>query len=381
MVVVQFSLSIGLIIGTLVFRSQMQYVSHKALGYDKAHLLEVSTGNVSTRERGENVYRRFKSLAESKPEIHSVAAVMNDMDHTWTAFAFEQEKVIYRTYFNLVSEGYVLAMGMEIVEGRDFHEGEPGNHILVNETLVREFGLEDPIGKQLPGEHFTEQHQIIGVVKDFHFSSLHEKIEPLILALDESALMSGRVGMSSENWPPAFYQLVIRANTNDFHLLTATLEEIWQQVQPDRPFQLQFYDTILDRKYEEERRYSLIIDYAALFSLLIAWLGMMGLTQLTVQKRLKEVGIRKVLGSSPVNIALLISKRFMLLVGIASLIAWPLAWYGLSRWLSGFAYKVHLNPWLFLLAGAVVLGATFVSVSFQTIRAALLNPVKTLRSE
>lgn len=381
MVIAQFSMSIGLIIGTLVFRSQMKYVSRKSLGYDKGHLLEVSTQNVSTKEQGEKIYRQFKSLAESKPEIESVAAVMNDMEHAWTTFFFEEEQRTYKPHFNLVSTDYVATMGMEIVNGRDFHEGETKSHILVNETLVKEFDLEDPIGKQVPGGYFTMPHQIIGVVKDFHFSSLHQKIEPLILALDEEALMSGRMGMSSESWPPAFYQLVVKSTTDDFQLVSATLEEIWYQVQPDRPFQLQFYDTILNNKYEEEHRYSRIIDYAALFSLIIAWLGLMGLTRLTVQKRLKEVGIRKVLGSTSMDITLLISKRFMLLVGAANLVAWPLAWYGLNEWLSNFAYKIDLNYWLFILAGLLVLGVTFISVSFQTVKASLINPVKTLRSE
>ena len=381
LIITQFSFSICLIIGTLVFRSQMKYISEKSLGFDKEELLEVALMDNATMDQAEYGYERFKTLASSHPELDGVAAVMNDLRQPWTGFSFAQEDESMRvSYFNLVSPNYIETMGLELIMGRDFRENDRNGYI-VNESFLEKFEMQDPIGKQVPGKDFESAHQIIGVVKDFHFGSLHEEITPLILGINAAPILEGVSGLSSYNWPPLFNQIVVRSSTDNFSAVTNTLKMVWNEAFPDQPFVLRFYDDILDEKYDQEKRYSKIIDYAAIFSTGIAWLGLLGLTRLTVQNRLKEVGIRKVLGSSPFNITLLISRRFLLLIVIANLIAWPLAWYGLNEWLSSFHYKIQLSLWSFFVAGLGTMIVVFSSVSLQSLKAALVNPIETLRME
>ncbi len=380
MVVTQFTFSVSLIVATLVFRAQMRYITGKDLGFTKEALLELSLGNVGELERSREVFQLYKNEVARKPEVGHVAAVLNDMGNPWTRFGFEQEDGTTKfSYFNLVTSDYLQTMGLELLEGRDFREGESENSIIINEAFVQEYGFEDPLNAQIPGKNFEGPHEIIGVIKDFHFSSLHEKIEPLMLTCGFGNYRSGITRLSSYNWPPIYNRIVVQSNTGDFQQLEQTLSNTWFAVSPQKPFNMTFYEDILATKYEQEQRWSKVFDYASIFSLGIAWLGLIGLTQLSVKKRIKEVGIRKVLGSSSWNVSVLLSRQFLLLTGIASVISWPIAWYGLSRWLDTFEYKIDLGLSWFVLAAAIVVGVTFLSVWLQTFKTANMNPVKSLR--
>lgn len=383
MVVIQFTFCVGLIIGTVVLQKQMNYVSNKSLGFEKNQLIEVELpGNVD-KIAAEKAYSVFKNELSSQPEILSSAATMTTLSVAhWTVFTFDQEdSPQLKLSFNLVSPDYLKTMQLELIEGRDFKEDDTGRSIIVNESLVKKMGWKNPIGKQIPGKHFTKSHEIIGVVKDFNFNSLHSQVEPLILATDIDYILEGMTGISSYVWPPQYFTVMIKAAPGNAANTAKTIENAWQKTMGDLPLEMKYVNEILNEKYKEEKRYSSIINYAAGFSLFIAWLGLLALTRLVIQKRFKEMGIRKVLGSTPLNIVLLLSKKFIILIGLAILLASPIAWWLLEDWLSEFAYSVELNPAIFLLSGLAVIVVTFISIGIQSLKISTLNPSEALRME
>ncbi|WP_462250769.1 ABC transporter permease [Ekhidna sp.] len=383
MVVIQFTFCVGLIIGTSIFKGQMNYISNKSLGFEKDELVEVELPSNLSESEAVLAFDRFKTELNKSAGVINSAATMTTMSVVhWTIFSFDQHDApLLKLNLNLVSPDYVKTMELEIVEGRDFRKGDTGKSIIVNEALVEEMGWENPIGKQIPGKHFQRTHEIIGVVKDFNFNSLHSEVRPLILATEVGHITEGMTGISSYVWPPQFFTAVIRVAPGDASDTEATLKSAWQNTMGDLPFEMRYVNEILNQKYQEEKRYSSIINYAAGFSLFIAWLGLLALTRLVIQKRFKEMGIRKVLGSTSTNIILLVSRKFIILIGLATLIASPIAWWLLNDWLEQFAYKVNLNPLIFLASGLAVIAVTFISISIQSLKVSHINPSEALRMD
>lgn len=383
LMVVQFALSIILIIGTLMMRAQMNYIQERNLGYDQERLIEISMSNTPDLAVANQQVRRFEVEALKNPGVLEIAGSMNDHTNPWTQLHFLQEnETLEKLFFNLVDEGYVEAMGIELVEGRSFSVSENLDAaILVNEALVRYFGWTDPLNQQIPGKNFEKPHRIIGVFRDFHFNSLHQKVEPLILAVKPGAISDGVTGLSTYVWPPNLYQILVRVGPGELEPVLDHLERTWKETQPARPFVYRFVDDLVDQRYAEEKRWNRIINAASVFALLIAWLGLLGLTRLSVQKRTKEIGIRKVLGSSVSSVILHLSGKFVLLVALANLLAWPMAWWGISRWLESFSYRIDLSILTFVLAGIGVLIVAVVSVGLQSYRAALADPAQSLKYE
>lgn len=382
MVVVQFTFCVGLIIGTLVFKNQMDYVSNKSLGFKKDQLVEVELPSNVDKEGAIKAFELMKNELSNHPGIVSTAATMTTMSVQWTTFRFEQEDDSQLSVnFNLISPEYVNAMGLELVSGRDFRPGDNGKAIIVNESLVKEMGWENPLGQQIPGKNFERSHEIIGVVKDFNYNSLHSEVAPLAMALDTDYIFEGVTGISSYVWPPQYYTLMVKVAPGNAAETAETIENAWKDSMGALPFEMKYVNDILNDKYQEEKRYSSIINYAAGFSLFIAWLGLLALTRLVIQKRFKEMGIRKVLGSTPLNIVLLVARKFMILIGIATLIASPIAWWLLNDWLGDFAYQVDLSLWVFLISGFTVLAVTFISIGIQSWKVSNINPSEALRME
>ncbi len=383
MVIIQFTFCVGLIVGTIVFKNQMSYVSNKSLGFEKDQLIEVELPKNMEGKAAAKAYEIFRNELKSNPDVVSTAATMTTMSVVhWTVFTFDQEDDSQlKITFNLVSPNYLSTMGLELLSGRDFREDDTGKAIIVNESLVKEMGWEDPLGMQIPGKDFNRSHEIIGVVKDFNFNSLHTEVAPLILATDVDYIMEGLTGISSYVWPPQFFTAVIKVVPGNAGHIAEDIHAAWQKTMSDLPFEMKYVNDILNEKYKEEKRYSSMINYAAGFSLFIAWLGLLALTRLVIQKRFKEMGIRKVLGSSSFNIILLVARKFVLLIGVATLLASPLAWWLLQDWLSDFAYKVDLNPLIFLFSGLAVIGVTFISISIQSLKISSINPSEALRME
>jgi len=383
LLVLQFALSITLIIGTLVIRSQMNYIQNKDIGYDKERLVEIGMQSSPDIVASQNLLNRFRQELQKDARILAVSASMNSFQEPWTQFGIRQEdESVEQVYFNKIDGDYVETMGIELTRGVDFESNSSNvNKILVNEALVKHFGWEDPLSEQIPGKNYSSNHQIIGVFKDFHFSTLHNKIEPLALSVHKEAILGGVTGLSTYVWPINMYTIVLRVGSGDLGSILQFVESKWEEVNPEQPFVYSFVDDVLAKNYEEEVRWQKVIDSASIFSIIIAWLGLLGLTRLSVQKRVKEIGIRKVLGSSVASVATLLSRKFLLLIVISNLIAWPVAWVLAEKWLEDFTYRTTIGASLFLLSGLAVLLVALASVGYQSLRAANSNPVDSLKCE
>ena len=275
-----------------------------------------------------------------------------------------------------VDSEYIPTLGMEIVAGRNFDPTRPADSscIVINETAARLWGFPDPIDQkvytldrpptgEMKPEYFKEL-TIIGVVKDFHYSSLRDNIGALCMQLDKSR------GLAA-----------FRFKGSDAAAVTKALEKQWKSLSPDQPFSVRFLDEAFARVYSAEQRIGRIAGIFALLSILISCLGLFGLAAFEAERRTKEIGIRKVLGASVAGVTGLLAKDFLKLVLVAIVIATPLAWYFMQRWLQDFAYRIDIPWWLFVLAGLTAVAIAFLTVGFQSVRAARANPVRSLRSE
>ena len=263
---------------------------------------------------------------------------------------------------------------MEIVDGRNFMREFPADStasVLVNEALVEEFGLENPVGHVMTGwlEFIYETPPtVIGVVKDFHFRSLHEEVQPAVI-----------------NMHPNYYNymgnVLVKISPEDMNGTLSLIEATWNKILPSKPFTYSFLDEDVAGQYQAEQRWGQIVTYSALFAILIACLGLFGLATLSVARRTKEIGIRKVLGASASGIVLLLSKDFARLVTLAFVVAAPLAYLAATYLLQDFAYRIEISWPIFLMAGLAALGIALLTVSYQAVKAALGNPVDSLRYE
>lgn len=385
LVVIQFTLSIGLVIGTAIMREQLYFMNEMDLGYERERLLMIRMNGPGGQEEAENLLDRFRNEAAKDPNVLQVSAAMNDSIEPWTRLGFGQADGTFENlYFNLIDPDFVETMGMEIVLGDDFdlsHPADLQNGILVNEALVKHFGWTSPLNARIPGGNASQNHRIIGVVKDFHFSDLREEVAPLIMAVSLDAIVTGRPRLLTYRWPAVYNGIVVRAGAGAIQPVISNLEEIWSKVNPGKPFQLDFEDEVLNGHYADDLRWQKIIDSASAIAIAIAWLGLIGLTRLSVQKRIKEIGIRKVLGSSVWQVLYLLSKRMLILIAIANLLAWPFTWKIANDWLTQFAFRVNMNITTFLLVGIAVLAVAMGSVMLQVLQTAKSNPVKALRHD
>jgi putative ABC transport system permease protein len=376
LVVFQFAVSTTLILCTLLVYSQLRYIQHKELGFDKSQVLIID----NARALGDRL-PAFKQelLQDARVESATISSYL-PMPDSYRENAIlsprrmngSDDKVMQRWR---VDADYVRTLGMQMKQGRGFEPGRVSDStaIIINETAVRELGFADPIGQKLytsrtkavdskPDDY--DELTVIGVVKDFHFESLHSSIGSLFLQL-------GR-----ENGT-----LSVRMKGADASSVIAGLEAQWNRFSPGQAPQYRFFDETLDRMYGAEQRIGAI---ALLFSLLAAFvscLGLFGLAAFTTEQRTKEIGIRKVLGASVSGITRLLAGDFLKLVGIAIVLASPAAFYFMQHWLTDFAYRIDIQWWMFAAAGLAALALAFVTVSFQSIRAALANPVESLRNE
>ncbi len=268
-----------------------------------------------------------------------------------------------------VSHDYLKTYGIDLVEGRDFSPeflSDTNNSVIINQTAAKALGWEDPIGKTMltPVQLGRNRAHVIGVVKDFHFVSLHQKIEPLVL------MLSNRLRFVS-----------IKVNAAELKSTTDYIGEQWNGFEPNVPFNYEFVDEKLAHLYQSEENMGTITGYFSAFAVFVACLGLLGLVSFATEQKKKEIGIRKVLGASVTRVVYLISKEFLKLILIAFVIAAPLSYFFMSRWLEDFAYRTEINPWVFIAAGLAVVFVAVVTLIFQAIKAAAANPVNSLRYE
>jgi len=368
--VFQFVLSIVLIIATLVITRQVQYVQNTRLGYDRENLIYVRIDGDLTKQKN---YQLFKDRASAMPGIamidrcteapHQMNFIVAD-DIRW-----EGKDKNASVSFKPASVGYdfVRIMNLQIAEGRDFSRSvatDSADAFMVNEEAVKEMGLKNPIGKWVSA--WKKKGHIIAVLKDFHTQSLHEAIRPIMIDVKEYE---------------DFGMIIARTRPGQTREALASLEKIYKEVNPAYAFSCQFVDEEYKNLYSSELVISKLSILFATLAILISCLGLLGLVMFAAEQRIKEIGIRKVLGASLAQIIALFSKDFLQLVCIAFLIAGPLAWYAMNHWLRDFAYRVTISWWIFALAGGASLLIALLTVSYQAVRSAMANPVKSLRTE
>ncbi|MBD0287183.1 MAG: ABC transporter permease [Flavisolibacter sp.] len=378
LIVGQFVASIVMIIGTITVGKQLDYLRNKSLGYNKEHILIVPTNN--RRAEGLQVARRFETVVQKNSQVVGTTTSLYSMAESgWMQLGYNDNQNVFRQFrFNAVDADFVTTMGLQMIAGRNFLKDNPAdsNVILVNEALVKEYGWKDPIGQKLPGKY---TQQVIGVVKDFHFESLHTPIKPAVMALKPDSIFANSSDVTFEFSPQP--RVSVRSRGGNLQNHVDFLRSAWRSVAGDQDFEYQFLDDALSRAYQQEQRLSKIVSYASFLSIFIACLGLFGLATLVVVRRTKEIGIRKVLGAEVSSIVALLSKDFVVLVVVASFIAFPIAWWALHQWLQDFAYRISIPWWVFIASAIVAFVIALGTVSIQAIKAALANPVKSLRTE
>ncbi|HVG12367.1 MAG TPA: ABC transporter permease, partial [Flavisolibacter sp.] len=352
LVVGQFVASIIMIIATINVNKQLDYLQTKDLGYNREHLVVVPTNLPGTEGRA--LAARFKNALSGNPQIISSTSSLYSMaNYGWMQLGFTDKQNVFRQFnFNAVDVDFLKTMGLQIVQGRAFQDGNAAdsNTIIVNEALVRQYGWKDPLGRKLPGAY---EQEIIGVVKDFHLESLHSPINPAVIALKPDSIFSQSTDMSYATSPRPRVSVRFKEGSVQEHV--AILKAAWASVAGDLDFEYVFLDEALATAYAQEQRLGNIVKYASVLSIFIACMGLFGLATLVVVRRTKEIGIRKVLGADVRGIVGLLSKDFIVLVLIASLIAFPVAWWALNDWLQDFAFRIPISLWVFLAAALLTM--------------------------
>ena len=370
LVVLQFVISITLLISMGVVYLQMQFVQNKDLGYNKDHLIILpSSGKIKDN------LDSFKSQLLLNPNIKMVATSRlvpsNMLLNSWGGRIYKEGKVeplSFRLAVQEVDYDFIDTYQLKMVAGREFskkYATDDSAAFILNETAVKQIGWtnDEAIGKRM--NYGGNDGRVIGVVNDFNFETLHNEIIPIIF------LITNR----GNN------QVTVRISGKDIPATLSFLKSKWAEYKPGYPFDYEFLNQKLNSLYRKDQKLGSAFGIFALIAVIIACLGLFGLASYTSEIRTKEIGVRKVLGASVSNIVLLISKEFMWLIIIANIVAWPIAYYAMSKWLGEFAYATGINIWLFISAGALALFIAIMTVSYQSIKAALQNPVKSLRYE
>ncbi len=372
LVVFQFVLSIVLIAGIIIIYSQLHYINNKDLGFEKDQRLIFSFYTQDSKSKMPTFINDLRQMAD----INSVSKSNNYLsqfvpqDHG-VYLAGGSEATATDAQNITTDEYFVKANGIKIISGRDFRLYDSGR-VLINETLMKRLGLhpENAPGTRLYSQYKPDPEtfvEVAGVMKDFNYNSLHNDVKPFMLVYDPA-----RNGISN---------ITVAANSKNYKELLGKIKTIWHKNLPETPFEYAFLDDEVQKQYETEITLANIINSFTLMAILISCLGLFGLAAFSAEQRNKEIGIRKVLGASVPGIVQLLSKDFLKLVLIAIVIATPIAWYAMDKWLQAFSYRISISWWMFALAGCIAVIIALFTISFQAIKAAIANPVKSLRSE
>ena len=357
----QFVLTIALIIGTIVIHQQMLFIRTSNLGFEKEHILCLSLkGDLAKKHQLlkdrilENAGVRGITAASDPPAGSLWSMSLNDWEGRKTDAVY---------LMNIVSadEDYLDVLGLTLTEGRFLfpEKGEDIVNLVINEAAVKAMGMTDPMGKRV------REFRIIGVIKDFHYNSLHSHVGPF--------------GMFHA--PDEYDNLLVKIRPENISHTVAAIEKNWNEVAPGYPFEFRFLDETIGALYRNDRRMGSLINLATLLAVFIAGLGLFGMASFAAEQRTKEVGIRKILGASIPNVFILLSRESFLWVLTANLIAWPAAYFLMNKWLSTFAFHISINIMIFFIAGAGTLLIAIMTIGYQTLKAALADPVRSLRHE
>ena len=360
LIIFQFSLTIILIIGTVVVNRQLHFLENKNLGFNKEQVLCIKLqGDLQKKlDLLKNQLKENQRVIDVSGVSYPPSGILSSSRiNKWDTRESNSE---FLSYLLSADFDFAKTMQIKIVEGKYFSlKSDTAEGCIVNQAAVKAMGIQLPVGKKV------EDLKIIGVIKDFNFTSLHSQISPLIIYCD----------------PNEIKQLLVRIKPGDVSQTIKSLETEWNKIAPEFPFDYSFLDEQINKQYKSDIRVGNVINTFSLLALFIACLGMFGLASFTAEQRTKEVGIRKILGASVDSIVFTLIGDFLKWIVLANVIAWPIAWYVINKWLQNFAYRIDISWWMFLLSGGVALLIAILTVSFQAIKAATANPVKSLRYE
>ncbi|MBC7417302.1 MAG: ABC transporter permease [Pedobacter sp.] len=371
LVVFQFFISVGLIIGTVVVQQQMQYIQNKNLGYDKEQLLSIPNSNALGKN--EQIFKedmlRDPRVINATVSSYKPAGPSNGGNAL--SFLEGHENQIMKTQEYHIDEQYIPTFGMKMASGRNFSPTfkTDSTAMVINETAAKAYGWNNvtAVGKTIIRQNSNRgtniPYHVVGVVKDFNFQSLHEPITPLLMTLNPD------------------WGLIFKVKTADIQGLLSDMKKHWSVFNTDEPFSYTFMDDLYKKTYLAEEKTGTILNVFASFTILVACLGLFGLITYTAEQRSKEIGIRKVLGASVSQVVQMLSKDLIKLVFVACVFAFPISYWIMGKWLQSFAFRINISWWMFVIAGLSALLIALITVSFQSIKAALANPVKSLRSE
>ncbi len=365
LVIFQFTLSVTLIISTVLIYNQIQYTQNKNLGYKKENVI-----NLTIEDEIHNNWDAFKNQVLAVPGVTDISrssSTLLSRNSNTMGVSWENKNPDDRILFENVMVGYdfIETMGLELVEGRAYSRdyGIDSTKIILNEAAIKIMGLENPIGKTFT--LWGDDYEIIGIVKDFNYENLRNEVEPLFLRLR----------------PGVGWRAFVRLESSSIASSLSGIEEVYKSFNTNYPFDYQFMDEQYAALYRSEMRIGELAKYFSIFAIIISCLGLFGLSAFTAEQRAKEIGIRKVLGATVHGLVLLLSADFTKLVLIAIGISVPLSWWLMNKWLSAFAYNAGIEWWVFAIAGLTALIIAWTTVSWQSIKAALTNPVNSLKSE
>lgn len=377
LVVKQFAISIFMLISTLIVFNQLQFMREKDLGFEKQRVIRISLSGRQLREKAQVLVQRLKQ----NPAVSAVGMANSSPGQGIGKLLLKVEdndgKVSDRGVDLFAADhDFVRTLGMHIVSGRDFSRdvlSDTTYGALVNEAMVKRMGWTNPLGKKFifddqdPNTPDVEK-RVLGVVKDYHQNSLYDAIEPLMILLDKEVNLNN---------------VFVRTAEGDVRKSLSALENTWKEVYPDNPFEYNFLDADFNSQYKADEKRSQIFTAFSSLTVLIACLGLLGLSAFTTEQRTKEIGVRKVIGASISSIVLLVSREFFILVGLGTAVAFPIAWYFTSSWLENFAYRIELlQQWpTFVISAVLALAITMLTVGFHVFRAASSNPVNSLREQ
>lgn len=374
LVTLQFALSIVLIISTLIILKQTDYMNSRNPGFNKENVLVVDANETDTKK----IFPLFKQSLANNTSIINIASAELGLGEGegWSQSGFEFNGKHRQVYEFFIDKDYMNVLGMQLINGRNFDPGisaDTVKSVIINEAMMNEFGwtLNNAIGQRLTGYYedstkFINTPEVIGVVKNFNFRPMNEKVEPQMFH-------------AFADYAP--FKFFVRIKPGNPSQAIAAIDKAWKTLAPDYPLKFAFLDESLNKFYKTEKRWRSIAGWAGGISIFLACLGLFGLAALAAVNRTKEIGIRKVLGASVTAIVAILSKDFVRLVLIALVIASPVSWYLMNKWLQDYAYRINIGYTVFVMAGVFAIAIALITVGFHAIKAAVANPVKSLRSE
>jgi ABC-type antimicrobial peptide transport system permease subunit len=368
LVVLQFALSVLLIISTAIVYGQLQFIKNKDLGYEKDNVLMIP---MISGKKLDKSHDTLKNELLKNPKVLGVtASSQNPTNSEAATIAFtwrgKNPDAQILLHANSVTIDYPSTLKMEIIEGRGYSSeiaSDRSGKVLLNEEAVKVMGFENPVGETI--NYFKYKTEVIGVVKNFHFQPVHKKIEPMLMG----------------TWPIRGGYTIVKLHPDQMAETIGFVKKTWGKIYPTDPFDYHFLDEDYDRLYRADERMGTLLNYFSVLAIFVACLGLFGLASFTTEQRTKEIGIRKVLGASTAGIVVLLSTDFLKLVLIANIISWPIAYYFMNNWLQDFAYRININWLIFLVATVLSLIIALITVSFKTTKASMANPVESLRYE